>query len=590
MVVAHAAWFARRSAIVHFPAVAPPEVIMKPSTLMWFIPGFLALAVLVLFAPAARAGDATGCQAPSWSPTPMPGFAIDSCEHTAWASNDYDLPTGSRTLQGERTVVSYTLNDQSKDSSANKARDFQIAAGKQVGATLMSDPDSSWQAVMTQKTPAGEFWYVYDHGSGNAESTSSYTLTTFRIAPVRQDVVAQAMKAALAAPGGACTDPPWLLKQFAWFKVDSCEHKAWDQLKLDLPAGEKTVEGHRLTVNYTLTDDKKSPVALAVQKNYIAALQKIGAQLVSDPTTEYTAVLTQQTPAGEFWYVYRHGSGNSDSTGSYSLTTLQVVPFPQAVVAQLPTGSLADMQGKGCKAPPWLVRQFDYFKLADCTRRGFDSITLDLPGGQKALAGQFLDVNYSLTDDKQDPTALYVQKNYVNALEKIGAKLVSDPADPFQAVLTQTTPQGELWYIYKHGSGSESSTGSYSLVSLQIGGPPPKTCTIEVHGVNFDFNQSTIKPESEPVLQQVLALFNADPSYSAEVGGHTDNIGKRAYNLTLSAARAEAVKAWLVAHGVPATRMTTHGYADTVPLVPNTTDENRAKNRRVELKKGNCKM
>lgn len=49
------------------------------------------------------------------------------------------------------------------------------------------------------------------------------------------------------------------------------------------------------------------------------------------------------------------------------------------------------------------------------------------------------------------------------------------------------------------------------------------------------------------------------------------------------------MKAWLVAHGIAADRMTTHGYADTVPLVPNTNDENRAKNRRVELKKQNCK-
>ncbi|HET6632290.1 MAG TPA: OmpA family protein [Rhodanobacteraceae bacterium] len=418
---------------------------MKSSALPSVILGVLTFVTIAAFTPAARAGDATDCQAPSWSPNPMPGFVIDSCESKAWVSSDYDLPTGNKTLQGERTEVFYTLKDQSKNPAADKARDFQVAAGKKAGAALMSDPGNGWQAVMMQKTPEGEFWYVYDHGSGNSESTSSYTLTTFKIAPAKQ-----------------------------------------------------------------------------------------------------------------------------------------------VVVAQLPTGSLADMQGKDCKKPPWLVRQFDYFKLADCTKRDFDSITLDLPDGQKTLAGHFLDVNYRLTDEKQNPTARYVRDNYVKALEKIGAKLVSDPDDTFHAVLTQTTPQGELWYIYKHGSGSDSSTTSYSLTSLQIGGPPPKTCKIEVYGVNFDFNQSTIKPESEPVLQQVLALFEADPSYNAEVGGHTDNIGTRAYNLTLSAARAKAVKAWLAAHGVAATRMTTRGYADTVPLVPNTTDENRAKNRRVELKKENC--
>jgi outer membrane protein OmpA-like peptidoglycan-associated protein len=123
---------------------------------------------------------------------------------------------------------------------------------------------------------------------------------------------------------------------------------------------------------------------------------------------------------------------------------------------------------------------------------------------------------------------------------------------------------------------------------LKPGGPPPKECTIEVYGVNFDFDKAVLRPESEPVLQAVLKLFIATPSFSAEVGGHTDNVGKPDYNLKLSEARAAAVKAWLVAHGVAATRVTSRGYGDTHPLVENDNDENRAKNRRVELRRQNC--
>jgi len=90
------------------------------------------------------------------------------------------------------------------------------------------------------------------------------------------------------------------------------------------------------------------------------------------------------------------------------------------------------------------------------------------------------------------------------------------------------------------------------------------------------------------MLKQVLALFTSTPSFSAEVSGHTDNVGTPDYNLKLSDARAAAVKAWLVQQGVAAARLTSRGYGDTRPLVPNTTDENRFKNRRVELRRANC--
>ncbi len=124
---------------------------------------------------------------------------------------------------------------------------------------------------------------------------------------------------------------------------------------------------------------------------------------------------------------------------------------------------------------------------------------------------------------------------------------------------------------------------------LKPGGPPPKACTIEVYGVNFDFDKSTLRPDSEAVLRAVQQLFSAAPSFSAEVGGHTDNIGKADYNMKLSDARAAAVKTWLVAHGVAADRVTSRGYGATRPLVPNDTDANRFKNRRVELRRMNCK-
>jgi outer membrane protein OmpA-like peptidoglycan-associated protein len=536
-------------------------------------------------APAALA-DASSCRNPDWAPTPLPGFTIDSCTDKAWASFAVDLPQGSRTLEGHRVTVSYTLSDDGKATSAEAAKAYQIAQAEKAGARLVSDPGESFRAVLTRTSPQGEVWYIYDHGSGNDEQTGSYTLTTVAIAPLKQEVEARAMTAPLDVRA-ACKDPPWLVRQFPYFKLDGCEAKASDVRELDLPDGAKTLQGKRTTVSYTLTDDAKSPAALAVQRNYVRALQAIGAKLMSPPDAAFEAVLTQSTPVGEIWYVYDHGSGDDDSTGSYTLTTFEIAGFRQEVVAQAVTAAL-ETQAKACGDPPWLARQFAYFKADTCNNRDFGSITVGLKDGDKVLAGRILETDYALIDKKSDPAALYVTKNYANALQKIGATLMSDPDDTFNAVLTQKTAFGELWYIYEHGSGDDESTTSYRLTTVQIGGPPPKACKIEIYGVNFDFDKATIRPDSEPVLRQVRALFDADPSYIGEIGGHTDNVGKPAYNMKLSAARAEAVKAWLVTQGVATSRLTTRGYGDTKPLVPDTSDTNRAKNRRVELRKAHC--
>jgi len=116
-----------------------------------------------------------------------------------------------------------------------------------------------------------------------------------------------------------------------------------------------------------------------------------------------------------------------------------------------------------------------------------------------------------------------------------------------------------------------------------------KGCTAALYGVNFDFDKATLRPDSEPALNQVLALMKDDPKLAVEIGGHTDNAGKPDYNMKLSDDRAAAVVRWLVARGIAAPRLTSHGYGDSQPLVKNSSEENRARNRRVELKRKDCR-
>jgi outer membrane protein OmpA-like peptidoglycan-associated protein len=105
-------------------------------------------------------------------------------------------------------------------------------------------------------------------------------------------------------------------------------------------------------------------------------------------------------------------------------------------------------------------------------------------------------------------------------------------------------------------------------------------------GIRFETGKPELQPESRPVLKEIAATLKQHAELKILIEGHTDHVGTPASNLSLSDARAAAVKTALVSQfGIDAGRITTRGFGDTKPAAPNTTATGRAQNRRVEVVK-----
>lgn len=99
----------------------------------------------------------------------------------------------------------------------------------------------------------------------------------------------------------------------------------------------------------------------------------------------------------------------------------------------------------------------------------------------------------------------------------------------------------------------------------------------------FDTNSSTLRPESTPELERLQTLLESHGK-TVIIEGHTDSTGADDYNMELSQRRAEAVKAYLVAHGIDAAMIQSVGKGETEPIADNGTDEGRQANRRVVVR------
>ncbi len=187
-----------------------------------------------------------------------------------------------------------------------------------------------------------------------------------------------------------------------------------------------------------------------------------------------------------------------------------------------------------------------------------------------------LSVHFELQDIASGKTITEAYSNKVS-----GEFLVCLPAGKDYAL--HASKDGYLFYsenfsLKESGNRIDSVNKDVPMQPIKIGE------RVVLKNIFFETNKYDLKDESKVELATLVAFLNKNSSIHIEISGHTDNVGGKDLNQTLSENRAQSVYRFIISAGIDKARMSFHGYGDTMPIVPNDSDEHRALNRRTEFK------
>jgi len=253
---------------------------------------------------------------------------------------------------------------------------------------------------------------------------------------------------------------------------------------------------------------------------------------------------------------------------------------------------------KRCEsAEPSYINRMPGFYISDCKNSEYNDVEFIYYVKGNALkinkGGKYYDLYYRMNEgESRKFSEAQIIQNYFNAVVKIKGKALADKKTTLSASIN-----GNEVYIQLHTAANSVDTKSYRIEIIEV---TPMNQDIELtlqeaidkngkaalYGILFDVGKSDIKPESAEALKQITDYLNANPAIKIIVVGHTDNTGGYAANITLSKARAESVKTYLIKTGkIAGPRLLSEGAGQFCPVSTNDREEGRMLNRRVEIVK-----
>ncbi len=221
---------------------------------------------------------------------------------------------------------------------------------------------------------------------------------------------------------------------------------------------------------------------------------------------------------------------------------------------------------------------------------GWDLYSVTLPS--YARPQQFATITGKIQDPTGKPLSAKVKFEDLSKNSSIG-EVQSHPEDGSYIIIL---PLGKNYgyFIEKEGyfpssnnidltNISKDTAITYDIILYPLDFLLEKKKKVRLNNIFFDFDKYELKPESFPELNRIVKILKDNPLLNIHIEGHTDSVGTEEYNMQLARRRAESVRNYLVNKGISNYRIVVFAFGSSIPIAPNTTEEGRALNRRVEI-------